>query len=681
MKGIRIITAVFALIMVFSAGLIAEAATAKPAQVTGVRVKSSDCGEVKITFKKVKGASGYEIRYSEKKNGKYKKIATVKKASYTYEAGSGKKGYYKVRAYKTVKKKKVYGKYSAKKYKKAKKHKYGSYYISKKPTCTKKGKKYRKCSACGYKKYSSIAVDKIDGHNYVTKAPTCTKEGKKYCTHCKKVISTTKKLGHDYATSKVTQKATCTVQGVRTYYCSRCDKTKTKAIACIAHKYSGERLPYNADRHKVMCAYGCGNYTLENHTITVTEVKKPTVTQKGQVKKTCSVCGYTSLEDTVICNHTGSDIELRGATVTCTEAGYSGDKYCKIDKAIVEVGKNVPALGHDLKTVKNSKGYLVTTCSRCDYTKTDTTCYIDLSKKTISVPSVAEFGKTETNNRDVVKLQTDGVSDFEISGSATNFTILVYADKDVGIKLNGVTITNNSLGTTTNTTTGETENIIGDCIEIKDICTEKKQTTDDGGNVVEEKIVPVVSVSAKDGTTSTLKVNASGGNAIQSDAKLELKGHGTLKTDTVSTSIDARAKVLIRNLTLNIKSQNRGIDTKYTVTYDNGAQSEEYANIEFGANANVTINSTDDGIRCKNMSFSALEEDDVSSVVYVKSEVGDGLQLEGKKGLEMLSGSFELHSGTPTDPSKTVYDIKCKNAPAPTVSAAATLTYTTIITA
>lgn len=71
---------------------------------------------VTISYDKVKNASGYEIYRGKKKNGKYKKAATIKKAATVKKVFKNvKKGtyYYKVRAYKTISKKKVYTAFSS----------------------------------------------------------------------------------------------------------------------------------------------------------------------------------------------------------------------------------------------------------------------------------------------------------------------------------------------------------------------------------------------------------------------------------------------------------------------------------------------------------------------------------------------------------------------------------------
>lgn len=85
-------------------------------KVTLSSVKSSKAGYAKLKWKKVSGANGYEIYYSAEKNGTYKKLKTITKAktnTYTKKKlASGKTYYFKLRAYKTVDGKKVYGKYS-----------------------------------------------------------------------------------------------------------------------------------------------------------------------------------------------------------------------------------------------------------------------------------------------------------------------------------------------------------------------------------------------------------------------------------------------------------------------------------------------------------------------------------------------------------------------------------------
>ena len=93
--------------------------TLKVATATKVPViKSIKTGEktAVISWKKVTGATGYEIYMSTKKSGTYKRVASLKKAStIKYKKKklvSGKTYYFKIRTYKTVGGNKIYSSYS-----------------------------------------------------------------------------------------------------------------------------------------------------------------------------------------------------------------------------------------------------------------------------------------------------------------------------------------------------------------------------------------------------------------------------------------------------------------------------------------------------------------------------------------------------------------------------------------
>ncbi|MBQ9014662.1 MAG: hypothetical protein IJ109_00950 [Firmicutes bacterium] len=107
-----------------------RAAKAKMMTVKRFKVKAKKGKKAKLSWKKVKNADGYEIYRSTKKNGKYKLVKTITKASKVKitnkKLKAKKKYYYKIRPYRLVKDPtgkmvKVYGKFSAKKKIKAKK--------------------------------------------------------------------------------------------------------------------------------------------------------------------------------------------------------------------------------------------------------------------------------------------------------------------------------------------------------------------------------------------------------------------------------------------------------------------------------------------------------------------------------------------------------------------------------
>lgn len=76
-------------------------------------VKASGSKNIRLSWSSVKGADGYAVSRASAKSGKYKvvKKVTAKTSSCTIKT-SGKKQYFKVRAYKKVSGKKVYSKYS-----------------------------------------------------------------------------------------------------------------------------------------------------------------------------------------------------------------------------------------------------------------------------------------------------------------------------------------------------------------------------------------------------------------------------------------------------------------------------------------------------------------------------------------------------------------------------------------
>lgn len=90
--------------------IVAEAASV--GKVTGLKSKTLSNSEIQLNWSKVKGASGYTVYM--RKNGKYNKLGDCKGTSYTVKKlPNATRENFKVRAYKTVNGKKVYGKYSA----------------------------------------------------------------------------------------------------------------------------------------------------------------------------------------------------------------------------------------------------------------------------------------------------------------------------------------------------------------------------------------------------------------------------------------------------------------------------------------------------------------------------------------------------------------------------------------
>lgn len=635
-----------------------------PVKVKTISAASSKCGEITVTYGKSSGASGYQLSCSPTANGKFTVLNTSNQTSFTHSLDMGTAAYYKVRAYKTVNGKKVYSSYSKVVSATALSHSYGAPVTLVNATCKSDGSQSYTCTYCGY---SYTQVTPAVPHNYVQNvvAPTCGADGYtlNVCLSCKDTFKSniTPATGnHTYSRAVTLTPATCTTNGTQAQTCSVCGKivttiinatghslddgTVTKEATCtengtLTKKCKNDHCSYSEITVIPALGHSFTNYVSDNNA---------TCTADGTKTAKCDRCDAT---DTIADENSalGHDYQVTAAKdATCTEGGYVTKTCSRCGDAVTQT---TPALGHNYEfIVENSK--LFQKCTRCNDTIEATTYTVDLSSLTdFELSGVAKY---ESAKNKLTFISSSIVSKFELSGSAENLTVSLDATDasiDTEIKLNNASINNSTFA--------------DDCIRIND-----KSPLNENEDGTDE--VPLVSISAKDGTTNTLIVAQKGGNAIDSNAKLELKGHGLLNLDTVSTSINSIGKITIKNLTLNIKSQNRGIDTKEDIKDTAGnIVDSDYANIDIDANANITINSTDDGIRCKNIEFLALNldknPDDVGTVVNIKAGA-DGIQLEGKKGIIMNSGSMTL--------SGSKYDINCKKGSI-TVNSPATLTYST----
>lgn len=90
--------------------------TVQVAKPTGVKATSAGATSIKVSWKKVNGASGYEVYRANSRNGTYKRVATVSASNSTFtnkSLTSGKTYFYRVRAYNTVNSARKYSSYSS----------------------------------------------------------------------------------------------------------------------------------------------------------------------------------------------------------------------------------------------------------------------------------------------------------------------------------------------------------------------------------------------------------------------------------------------------------------------------------------------------------------------------------------------------------------------------------------
>ena len=307
-------------------------------------------------------------------------------------------------------------------------------------TCTEKGYSGDKvCSECG-KTIERGKEIPAKGHSLTTinkKAATCKEagyEGDQYCSVCKQTVSKGKVIPvsgtHSFDAGKVTKAATCKEAGVKTFTCSVCGKTKTESIPKLNHnlvtrnekpatcteagntgdKYctlcnqkieSGKSIPakghnisvinkktatcketgYTGDEYCNVCKqtvkYGSVIPVTNNHSYDAGRITSPaTCTNTGVKTFTCSVCGATRTEVVPLAAH---KLETRYASeASCTEAGYSGDKYCTVCNQLIEAGHAIAANGHSYNSGEvttpatcTSEGIKTFTCTKCNATRTE----------------------------------------------------------------------------------------------------------------------------------------------------------------------------------------------------------------------------------------------------------------------------------------------------------------------
>lgn len=144
--------------------------------------------------------------------------------------------------------------------------------ITKVPTCIVEGERTYTCTICNNTKVEKIGIDATNHlHSEIRnqKEASCKEEGytgDKYCPDCGTKLSSgntiAKTENHNWNKGVITKKPTCTANGVTTFTCIVCKKTKTRSIKATGHSY--------------------GEYVV---------VKEPTTTEKGLKSKTCSACG------------------------------------------------------------------------------------------------------------------------------------------------------------------------------------------------------------------------------------------------------------------------------------------------------------------------------------------------------------------------------------------------------
>ena len=196
---------------------------------------------------------------------------------------------------------------------------------------------------------------------------------------------------HTWDNGVITKPATCTENGVKTYTCSGCGKTKTETITKTGHDY---KYVANFDgTHKKICekcsyevtencnivkegiCYVCSDcgYVYEVQTELPTShthswnngviIKLPTCTEEGVKTYTCNTCGETRTEAIAETGHTYVATVIKP---TCTTNGKTVYKCANCNSSYET--DYVEAIGHDYKYIANNDGTHKKICNNCSDT-------------------------------------------------------------------------------------------------------------------------------------------------------------------------------------------------------------------------------------------------------------------------------------------------------------------------
>lgn len=192
--------------------------------------------------------------------------------------------------------------------------------VTKTPTCTEAGEKTYKCLTEGCEEVKKETIP-ATGHSWsewkTTKAATWDAEGlrTRSCDKCgaKEEEKLSKLSGdhkHDFSgDEKVTRKATCTTEGVKTIACSdeRCSEVKTVKLPALGHnagkwEVTREATCTRIGRSVQKCKH-CGAVVAEKalsmkeHNYGKWEVvKEATTERKGEKQRICKDCGHKEIE-------------------------------------------------------------------------------------------------------------------------------------------------------------------------------------------------------------------------------------------------------------------------------------------------------------------------------------------------------------------------------------------------
>ena len=191
---------------------------------------------------------------------------------------------------------------------------------------------------------------------------TCAQEGytgDTYCKDCNTKLTSGNvipKTDHIWDSGKVTQNATCTAKGIKTFTCTVCKSTRIEEIPATGHvnkitKFAKEASCKSEGYTGDIYCQDCGKLLEEgqvipkaDHVWNKGEITTPaTCTTKGIKTYSCASCGTTKTEAIAATGHGATEIRNK-KDASVTSEGYTGDTYCTICNQKISSGKKIAKL-------------------------------------------------------------------------------------------------------------------------------------------------------------------------------------------------------------------------------------------------------------------------------------------------------------------------------------------------
>ena len=158
------------------------------------------------------------------------------------------------------------------------------------PTCESAGERVFTCIDCGETKSEPIPAT---GHAWGEWTKLNGKQHQRVCANDASHVET---APHEWNKGKVTKKATCEEDGVKTYTCTVCKATKTEPIPATGHAFGAwEKL--DDEQHRRVCANDESHVETAAHTWNKGKVTtKATCEEDGVKTYTCTACKAAKTE-------------------------------------------------------------------------------------------------------------------------------------------------------------------------------------------------------------------------------------------------------------------------------------------------------------------------------------------------------------------------------------------------